>query len=143
MKLKKGDKFVDYLGNPCFISYIRGDVVKITYPNDGGRVDVWDKLEFISNIDRFKFFPQHKEPINRINITEHLIEYELNMVGKTINEAKSDPTWYSTNTFTRSQYEVFKSYAIPLLRKVFKFNKKKAEETFGWFDIQYGLRVKD
>lgn len=143
MKLKKGDKFVDYLGNPCFISYIRGSIVKVTYPNDGGRVDVWDKNDFISRISTFKFFPQRKEPITRINITEHLIEYQLSMVGKTIEEAKTDSQWFTNNTFTSSQFEVFKSYAIPLLRKVFKFNKKRAEETFGWFDFQYGLRIKD
>ncbi len=44
-----------------------------------------------------------KAKINRTNITEHLIEYQL---------------------------------------AIFKFNKSKAESTFGWFDCQFGLRIK-
>ena len=79
--------------------------------------------------------------INRTNITEHLIEYQLKMVGKTIDEIKKDELWYSNNTITEEQYEKFKSYAIPLLKKIFKFNKSKAESTFGWFSLQFGLKI--
>ena len=39
------------------------------------------------------------------------------------------------------QHAEFKAYAIPLLKKVFKFNKAKAEQTFSWFDLSYGLRI--
>jgi hypothetical protein len=42
-----------------------------------------------------------------------------------------------------TQHELFKAYAIPLLKKIFKFNKTKAETTFAWFDLQFGLRIKD
>jgi uroporphyrinogen-III decarboxylase len=80
--------------------------------------------------------------INRTNITEHLIEYQLKMVGKTIDEIKEDELWYSNNTMTEEQHEEFKRYAIPLLKKIFKFNKSKAESTFGWFDLQFGLKIK-
>jgi hypothetical protein len=50
--------------------------------------------------------------------------------------------WYFNNTMTQKQHEEFKRYAIPLLKKIFKFNKGKAESTFGWFDLQFGLRIK-
>jgi uroporphyrinogen-III decarboxylase len=83
-----------------------------------------------------------KKTINRTNITEHLIEYQLKMVGKTIDEIKEDELWYSNNTMTEEQHEEFKRYAIPLLKKIFKFNKSKAESTFGWFDLQFGLKIK-
>jgi hypothetical protein len=43
---------------------------------------------------------------------------------------------------TPAQHEEFKRYAIPLLKKIFKFNKAKAEDTFSWFDLQFGLRIK-
>ncbi len=82
-----------------------------------------------------------KAKVNRTNITDHLIEYQLKMVGKTIDEIKEDELWYSNNTMTEEQHEEFKRYAIPLLKKIFKFNKSKAESTFGWFDLQFGLKI--
>ena len=83
-----------------------------------------------------------KAKVNRTNITDHLIEYQLKMVGKTIDEIKEDEKWYFNNTMTEEQHEEFKRYAIPLLKKIFKFNKSKAESTFGWFDLQFGLKIK-
>jgi SpoVK/Ycf46/Vps4 family AAA+-type ATPase len=62
---------------------------------------------------------------------------------KTIDEVKDDEFWYSNNTMTSAQVEEFKKYAIPLLKKIFKFNKSKAESTFSWFNLAYGLRVKE
>ena len=80
--------------------------------------------------------------INRTNISEHLVEYQLKMIGKTFSDVENDEEWYYTNTMTEEQHEEFKRYAIPLLKKIFKFNKAKAEDTFGWFDLQFGLRIK-
>jgi len=81
--------------------------------------------------------------INRTNIADHLLEYQLAMIGKTIEEAREDDMWFFNWTLTTEQYEEFRKYAIPLLKKVFKFNKSKAEQTFGWFNLQFGLRIKD
>ncbi len=143
MKLKKGDRFKDYMGKLCFISYMRLDVIKLTFIGEEPYVEVWDKEEFISEINGNRFFPQPNVVVNRTNISDHLIEYQLNMIGKTIEQVKDDELWYQTNTLTSRQYDMFKSYAIPLLRKVFKFNKGKAEQAFAWFDLMYGLKVKD
>jgi uroporphyrinogen-III decarboxylase len=84
---------------------------------------------------------EKRKTINRQNITDHLIEYQLKMIGKTIDEITTDEEWFSNNTMTPEQHEEFKAYAIPLLKKVFKFNKAKAEQTFSWFDLSYGLRI--
>lgn len=143
MNIKKGDKFKDYIGTPCFISYIKGDIIKLSFIEDRPHVEVWDKKEFAEQVKLSRFFPLPKEPINRTNITTHLIEYQLNMVGKTIEQARELEDWYHQWTMTTTQFELFKAYAIPLLRKVFKFNKRNAEETFSWFNLQYGLRLKD
>jgi hypothetical protein len=85
----------------------------------------------------------NKKRITRENINRHLVEYQLAMVGKTIEDTLSDDKWYFNWTMTKEQHEVFKKYAIPLLKKVFKFNKSKAEQTFNWFNLGYGLRIKD
>lgn len=79
--------------------------------------------------------------INRTNISDHLIEYQLNMIGKTISDILGDEEWYFNNTMTQEQFEEFRAYAIPLLKKIFKFNKSKAESTFSWFILQFGLRI--
>jgi hypothetical protein len=83
-----------------------------------------------------------KAKVNRTNISEHLVEYQLNMVGKTMLDVEGDQEWYINNTMTQEQHEEFKRYAIPLLKKIFKFNKGRAEQTFSWFNLQFGLRIK-
>ena len=143
MKLQKGDRFKDYMGTPCFISYIRLDIVKLTFICDHPYTEVWDKKEFISEVNGNRFFPQPKPVVNRTNIVDHLIEYELNMIGKTIEEAKKYDDWYTRWTMTSKQQELFKAYAIPLLKKVFKYRKEKAESSFSWLNGCYGLRIKD
>jgi hypothetical protein len=84
-----------------------------------------------------------KPKINRANISEHLVEYQLAMIGKTLEDAKQTDFWFSEWTMTEAQHQEFRKYAIPLLKKVFKFNNRKAESTFQWFDLQFGLRVVD
>ena len=85
---------------------------------------------------------EKRKTINRQNITDHLIEYQLKMIGKTIDEITTDEYWFTNNTMTPEQHEEFKAYAIPLLKKIFKFNKARAEGTFGWYNLQFGLRIK-
>ena len=69
MNIKKGDKFKDYMGTPCFISYIKGDIVKLSFIEERPHMETWDKAEFLDEIRGNRFFPQPKEPINRTNIT--------------------------------------------------------------------------
>lgn len=143
MNIKKGDKFKDYIGTPCFISYIKGDIVKLSFIEERPHVEVWDKTEFLEQIKFNKFFPQPKVTVNRTNINDHLIEYQLNMVGKTTEEAYKLEDWFHQWTMTTKQHEMFKSYAIPLVRKIFKCNKGMAEQAFQWFNLNRGLRIKD
>jgi len=81
--------------------------------------------------------------INRENIAEHLVDYQLEMVGKSMQEAHMTKEWYSKWTMTTEQHEAFKAYALPLLKKVFKCRKERAVDTFNWFDLKFGLRIKD
>jgi hypothetical protein len=81
--------------------------------------------------------------INRANITRHLIEYQLDIVGKRLVDTLDDDKWYFNWTITREEHAMFKRYAIRTLKKVFKFNTTKANETFKWFYEQFGLRIKE
>jgi len=87
--------------------------------------------------------PSKKPKIDRTNVSMHLVEYQLAMIGKTLAEAKDNPLWYSEWTMTTEQHEQFRKYAIPLLKKVFRYNTKKAQNTLDWFNLQFGLRIKN
>tara|TARA_R110000744_G_scaffold105075_4_gene201025 strand:+ start:1570 stop:1833 length:264 start_codon:yes stop_codon:yes gene_type:complete len=84
-----------------------------------------------------------KSKINRSTITRHLIEYQLDIVGKRLVDTLDDDKWYFNWTMTREQSIEFRKYSIKALKKVFKFNTSKANTTFEWFNLQYGLRIKD
>ena len=84
-----------------------------------------------------------KKKINRETITAHLIEYQLEMIGKTVEDASANPEWFNDFTMTNEQHEEFKKYAIPLLKKIFKYNTNKAKNTFEWFNLSFGLRIKE
>lgn len=84
-----------------------------------------------------------KKTINRKNIAQHLLEFQLGIVGRKLVEVVDEDKWRFKWTITREQYNEFHNYSIPLLQKIFKFNKKKAEETFKWFYGNFGLRIKN
>lgn len=79
--------------------------------------------------------------ITRENIADHLVEYQLNMIGKTIEDVKNDPDWYYNNTWGTEQYLQFRKYSVDLIKKTFRCNKRKADSTFDWFNLNFGLRV--
>ena len=81
------------------------------------------------------------EKITRENISDHLVRYQLEMVGKTWEDAQTDPWWFSNITMTQSQFDEFMKYALPLVKKVFRCNKAKAQGTMDWFNLQFGLRI--
>ena len=81
--------------------------------------------------------------INRLNISDELIKYQFNMIGKTFQEAMNNPKWIVEWSITQLQHDEFKAYAIPLMKKVFKCNKTRAENNFLWFCEQFGLKIID
>ena len=81
--------------------------------------------------------------INRETITEHLLDYQLSMIDRSIYEALVNPKWRQEWYITEEQYNQFKRYAIPLLKKVFKYNRTKAEATLEFFNSQFGLKIKN
>ena len=81
--------------------------------------------------------------VTRENCARHLVEKELEMVGKTMLDTMDDMEWYFNITMTAKQFEEFKEYAIKLIKKTYKCNTSKAAATFDWFNLAYGLRIKD
>jgi hypothetical protein len=81
--------------------------------------------------------------INRDNIYQHLLEKEFNLIDMTIQNALLERNWKEKWTITKEQLQQLEDYAIPLLKKTFKFSTKKAVSTFAWFWLQHGIKVKD
>ena len=80
--------------------------------------------------------------VTRQNISEHLFEKQLEIIEKTVQDAIAERNWRGEWFMTQEEFNEFKSYSIPLIKKTFKCNKSKAESTFNWFILQFGLKVK-
>lgn len=139
MKLKRGDKFMSRNGEFSVVKSIYRNIVKIQITGKNSRTEVWDINDFNMPSSGFIKIPYPK--INRTNISRHLLEYQLNMIGRTSSDIKKYPNWYKEWTITLVEFNFFKSYAIPLLKKTFRCNKNKAIETFEWFIMQFGLKI--
>ena len=51
--------------------------------------------------------------INRENIADHLLDYQLGMIDKSTQEAHMTKEWYNKWTMTQARHDVFKAYALP------------------------------
>lgn len=79
--------------------------------------------------------------VNRSNIVEHLLSYQLELIGKKIEDLDEEGAWLKELSTSQENYEKFRVYAIPLLKKIFKFNTNRAKSTFAWFDLMWGLKI--
>lgn len=136
--VKKGDRFTNHLGKICVVVSIYNKIIKLSVVDEEPYIEVWS-LEDFQKCRTFFKIPLPK--INRTNIAKWLLEFQLNLIGKTYYESKKTPDWFEEWTITKQQLKYFKGYAIPLIRKIFKCNKTKAEETFNWFYFQFGLKI--
>lgn len=137
-KPKRGERYLNHLGEYCIIKSIYRDVIKIQICGDKPRTEPWKMEDFLKQSDRFWIVPFPK--INRTNVAQHLLEYQLNLTGKTTANTVDVPDWFNTWTITHSDYMLLNFYAIHLLKKVFRFNSYKARETFNWWYMHFGLK---
>jgi len=81
--------------------------------------------------------------ITRDTLARHLLEYQLEMVGKTMLDTFNDIDWRTNITLTQEQFNEFEKYSKKLIRKVYKCNKSKGDHYFNWFFPAFGLRIKN
>jgi len=79
--------------------------------------------------------------ITKETINDHLIDYQLKMIGKTIDEAIKTKEWFSKWTMTQEEHEKFKKYALQLIKITLKSSKVRTEKIFSWFNLEFGLRI--
>lgn len=139
-RIKKGYRYYDLKGIVYVVIHSRGDVIKLMPIKENALIEVWEKSEFMLNINMLKFIYIPHPPINRKNVSEHLLEYQFNLIGKTMANTISFPNWKDEWKMTEKQKEMFKAYAIGVLKKVFRFNTSKARDTYEFFESNFGLQ---
>jgi hypothetical protein len=135
----RGSRYFDLSGVVHVVIYSKPDVIKLMPLKDNAMIDVWEVDEFKNQVRLLKFTNVPHPPINRINVSEHLLEYQFNIIGKTIANTVTEKEWKKEWKLTKKQKEMFKSYALGILKKVFRFNGAKARETYEFFDKNFGL----
>ena len=103
----------------------------------------WSRDEFLVQVKRLKYVHLPTVKINRSNVSEHLFEFQLNLIGKTIADIAKEDDWKHSWKLTENEKKIFKSYAFAILKKVYRFNTIKAKETYSFFENEFGLLTLD
>ena len=86
---------------------------------------------------------QRRPKLTEQTIAMHLINEQLAYVGKTWDDVKDDPEWFRNNQLTKKQYNEWKEYCIDEIKRVYNFTWQQASVEFEWFNLGYGLSIKD
>jgi hypothetical protein len=81
---------------------------------------------------------KQREEINR-----KLVSMQMEKIGLTYEDAMNTPEFWRVYTLTTEQSEEWRKEATKLIQKTFKCNKKAAETTRAWFELNLGLRIDD
>jgi len=77
----------------------------------------------------------------REEINIKLVTMQMEMIGKTYQDAMDTPEFWRVYTLTTQQEEEWRKKALPLIKKTFKCNKQKALLTMHFFELNLGLRT--
>ena len=78
---------------------------------------------------------KQREEINR-----KLVSMQMEMIGLTYDDAVNTPEFWRVYTLTTAQTLEWRKQALPLIKKTFKCNKRRAELTMAMFELNLGLR---
>lgn len=143
MPITRGSRYFDLSGLIHVIVYSARGVVKLMPLKKNAIIEVWEIEEFEKQINFLKFTHIQHPPITRINVSEHLLEFQFNILGKTMSDTIEENLWKTEWRLSVKQKKLFKSYAMGVLKKVFRFNTSKARETYDFFDKNFGLSIID
>ena len=78
---------------------------------------------------------KQREEINR-----KLVSMQMEMIGLTYDDAVNTPEFWRVYSLTTAQTLEWRKQALPLIKKTFKCNKRRAELTMAMFELNLGLR---
>lgn len=149
--IKRGDRYFDSNGVIHVVIYakpiyplvleIDSEIIKLMPLKKNSRIDVWDVEDFKNQVKLLRYINIVHPPITRENVSEHLLEFQFNILGKTMSDTIQETSWKTSWKLSDVQKKMFKIYAIKVLKKVFKFNNLKAQVTYDFFNEEFGLDV--
>lgn len=74
-------------------------------------------------------------------LVNEMLNKQLAFVGKTVDDVRDEPEWYSHYTITEEQYEEWRAFCLNILNKKFRYTKKRAEYEFSFMNLMWGLKV--
>lgn len=139
--MMRGDRFTDLNNTTLVVVFSSVDTIKLMPIKENAIIQVYEKWELIRLINECKISPVFTPKPNRKNISEYLMEYQFNLLGKTMKDVDNNENWKNEWKLSVKQKTAFKAFAMGALKKVFKFNTSKARETYEFFDKEFGLKT--
>ena len=82
--IARGSRYFDLYGVVHVVIYSKPDTIKLMPIKENAMIDVWEVDEFKNQVRLLKFTHVPHPTINRENVSEHLLEYQFNIIGKTM-----------------------------------------------------------
>ena len=80
--INRGSRYFDLYGLMYVVIYSKPDMIKLMPIKKNAMIDVWDVDEFKNQVMLLKFTNVPHPPINRENVSEHLLEYQYQKTNK-------------------------------------------------------------
>ena len=138
-KIRRAERYFDLNGVIHVVIFSSKEMIKLMPIKDDSIIDVLEVEDFKNQINLLKLTEIPNPTIDRSNVSEHLLEFQFNLIGKTMANTVENHNWKIEWKLTKKQKEIFKSYALALLKKVFRFNSIKADATYDFFNQNFGI----
>lgn len=142
MKFLIGDKFL-VGGYEALLIFKNKDIVKLHISSYPPSVKTYQIEEFIFMVGRLLVIKIKRDVLKRENIASHLLDFQFAIIGKSSTDMVIEDKKAIDYEIPRIAYNAYRSYAIAMLKKVHKCNRKTAENNFEWFYERFGMKIKD
>jgi hypothetical protein len=140
---KRGDRFMNLKNITLVVVYSTSSIIKLMPIKKDAIIEVYDRYDFIQMVNEWKMIPVVLPKVTRENVSEVILEFQFNILGKTMSDTDQTPKWLEEWTFNKKEKQLVKSFALATLKKLFKFNGAKARDTYDYFDKFYGLKIRE
>jgi len=76
-------------------------------------------------------------------VNKQLEKYNVDYDYVVANQKIEGQEWFVYYTLTTAEYDAFRAWALPFIRKELRLSKKIADKELAWFILGYGLFIKD
>lgn len=81
------------------------------------------------------------KPNKREELILEMLNKQLAFVGKTVEDVKDEPEWFSNYSITEEQFKEWETFCMKILEKKFRMTKARAKYEFAFMNLNWGLKV--